>query len=580
MSLGRYYLYVLLLCGIAALHPPMAAAGPTLTFTCDAVCDGDTIRMDTTVCANQLPFHWHGVTFTRDSAVLLPTATFGYLYLTVRVTPNPILTVTPPPGVCAGDSVAIAVAYQSPLPGVTLFAPHASASESQKIFLPDGMSCQPYGTYYRSYAHFSDFPSNSMITSADDILFLRIKIEHSALEDLLVNIVCPNGSACQITPSLTTSLFYSYWDGTVLNEYFRVNLGLANRHTDNLSCDSALNPIGVPWNYVWSNNTNHGYQYAGGQHSFLYESANVHQQYNPLWDNSGGNQGLYPHVVDSSDVAQMRNIYHPKQSFSNLVGCPLNGDWYIQVQDLQSEDNGYLVEWELALDPRLLPGEAPPVISRSVEGTGVSRRSDSTFVIHTPSPIASDTTLLYTATVTDSAGCAYSTTLPLEVYGTPTTLLHDTISRDRLPYTFQDFTFPVGSPDVVTHSFSSLSSHGCDSTLEYTLHIITADTIHEQPPVGSDLLLLPNAITPSVADGLNDAFCIPPHIQPQMADHGFSIVITDRWGNVVFRSTDKTFRWDGTSHGRVVTNTTYSYFIRYLTLSGEKMAIKGILLVL
>lgn len=794
MSLGRNCLYGLLLCCLAAVHTPTVTGSPIiLPFACDAICDGDTTRLDTTICANQLPFHWYGVTFTRDSAVLLTTPVFGYLYLTVRVTPNPIHNVTPPPPVCAGDSVFLAVAYQSPLPGVTLHSPHASISESQKIFLPDGMSCMPYGTYYRSYAHFTDFPASSMITTTDDILYLRIKIEHSALEDLHIALVCPNGSSCQITPTLTQSVFNSYWDGTVVNEYFRVNMGLANRHTDNLSCDSTLNPIGVPWNYVWSNNTNHGYQYAGGQNSFIYESANVHQQYNPLWDNSGGNQGLYPHVVDSSNVALMQHIYHPKQSFSNLVGCPLNGDWYIQVQDLQSEDNGYLVEWELALDPHLLPSDAPPVISRSLAGTGVNRSSDSTFVVHTSAAISSDTTLLYTATVVDSAGCSYNATVPIVVYGVSTTILHNTISRNRLPYTFQGYTFPVGSPETTTHEYTYTSAHGCDSTVEYVLHIVPVDTSYEylsicsnqlpyewhderfsqagtrtilvpsapgidravvlqlsvgdpfydtvivdildidlpyllngQPlyndtnytlayvseygcdsiyyfalrvhhpsihvidtavcdyncpflwngrtfdadaivtdtltdPFGADsiltlrltiipthieiishtedfcdegqaelevvtdfedyfwstgqtspvitvsapgrysvvgkerhctrsaahhievceyMLLLPNAITPSVADGLNDYFSIPLAVQPQLADQGFRVTIADRWGNVVFHSTDKAFRWDGTANGELRPNTTYSYVIHYQTLFGEKMTVKGMLLVL
>lgn len=794
MSTGKNCLYGLLLCCLAAFLSPTAAGRTVaLPFPCDAVCDGDTIRLDTTICANQLPFHWYGVTFTRDSSVLMATPAMGYLYLTVRVTPNPIHAVSPPHGVCAGDTVNLAIAYQSPLPGVTLYSPHAAISESQKIFLPDGMSCQPYGTYYRSYAHFTDFPAHSMITSADDILYLRIKIEHSALEDLHIALVCPNGSSCQITPSLTQQIFNSYWDGTVLNEYFRVNLGLANRHIDHLSCDSSLNPIGVPWNYIWSNNTNHGYQYAGGQHSFIYESANVHQRYNPLWDNSGGNQGFYPHVVDSSNVALMQNIYHPKQSFANLVGCPLNGDWYIQVQDLQSEDNGYLVEWELSLDPRLLPSDAPPVISRNIAGTGVSRRDDSTFVVHTPSSFSRDTMLLYTATVVDSAGCTYHTSFPLSVYGVTTTVLHDTISRNRLPHTFQGFTFPVGAPDDVTHEYHYTSSHGCDSTVEYFLHIVPLDTFYEQraicstllpyewhsvrfshadtlaitansspgidkviilqlsvgdpfydtlivdildynlpyilngqplyndtsytlayiteygcdsiyyfalrvhypsshvidtavcdyqlpflwnghtfnadaivtdtltDPFGADSILtlrltivpthieiishtedfcdevraelevitdfedyiwstgqtipvitvtapgrysvvgkeghctrrathiievcdyqlmLPNAITPSNADGLNDWFGIPPAIQPQMADLGFRITIADRWGNVVFHSTDKAFRWDGKVDGVLHPNTAYTYVIQYQTLLGEKMTLKGGILVL
>ena len=113
MSLGRNCLYGLLLCCLVIFLSPTAAGNPSiLPFTCDAICDGDTTRLDTTICANQLPFHWHGVTFTRDSSVLMNTAAMGYLYLTVRVTPNPIHAVTPPHGVCAGDTVNLALVVE------------------------------------------------------------------------------------------------------------------------------------------------------------------------------------------------------------------------------------------------------------------------------------------------------------------------------------------------------------------------------------------------------------------------------------------------------------------------------------
>ena len=78
----------------------------------------------------------------------------------------------------------------------------------------------------------------------------------------------------------------------------------------------------------------------------------------------------------------------------------------------------------------------------------------------------------------------------------------------------------------------------------------------------------------------NDWFGIPPAIQPQMADQGFHITIADRWGNVVFHSTDKAFRWDGKVDGVIHPNTAYTYVIQYQTLLGEKMTLKGTLLVL
>ena len=91
-------------------------------------------------------------------------------------------------------------------------------------------------------------------------------------------------------------------------------------------------------------------------------------------------------------------------------------------------------------------------------------------------------------------------------------------------------------------------------------------------------LYLPNTITPSIHDGLNDNFCINEVLQTQMYD--FSIHIYDRWGSEVFASSDKAFKWDGKVNGEIRKSTMYNYVIQYRDLYGEKFLIKGSLLVL
>ncbi|MEG1555896.1 MAG: hypothetical protein RR356_04140, partial [Bacteroidales bacterium] len=80
-----------------------------------------------------------------------------------------------------------------------------------------------------------------------------------------------------------------------------------------------------------------GYSYANGS-GYVYENANV----------TGS-------IVDSTDVLNMTQVYHPDQSFGGLVGCHLNGTWSIEVIDGWGADNGYIFEWEMALNPSLLP---------------------------------------------------------------------------------------------------------------------------------------------------------------------------------------------------------------------------------
>ncbi len=679
------------------------------------------------LCANELPLLWNGNSFYTDTSVtvhlLASSGQDSVVTMTLHVTPNPIGEINTGSAICAGDTLNLSIGYNANA-SVVLTQPTASHYDSQKIFLPDGISCPPHGTYYRSHAQFNDFVPGSVIQSANDIRFLRLKIEHSAIEDLRVTLVCPNGSSCKIIPDNDND----GW-GSIPHNYFRINLGLANRQTDNLSCDSTLNPIGVPWNYVWSNNTDQGYQYASGTYSYCYEPANIHLQNNPLWDNSNY-LGLQSYVIDSSDVANMSQIYHPLQSFSNLEGCPLNGDWYIQVEDLQEQDNGYLVEWELSFAPSLLRVTPSHVASRDLTGAWSARTSDSTFVITPPTNLTHDTIVTYTVTVEDSSGCSFDTTFTVQFHAHQTVSVHDTILQNELPHVYNGHTFPIGSPQDSQQIFHLTSIHGCDSTVNYYLHLIPNDTIylhdtvcdHELPYawheisftqtgtqsqtftniLGADSVVfltlhvnlsdttnltdalcqgepydnfgftlsgdstqtsstfqrvytnaagcdstviltltvhpntfeevdieiwenqlpytflgeefyndttgvvrhlpnangcdstitfsllihrniqitilkiyLPNAITPGIADGLNDYFLIPQDYLPQIADRAFSITIFNQLGEIVFYSTDKHFQWDGTAKGKLHRNSTYNYIIRYLNIYGEPLILKG-----
>ncbi len=91
-------------------------------------------------------------------------------------------------------------------------------------------------------------------------------------------------------------------------------------------------------------------------------------------------------------------------------------------------------------------------------------------------------------------------------------------------------------------------------------------------------LYLPNAITPSNHDGLNDDFCIVEGERAQIQD--FEISIYSRWGELVFHSTDKNFRWDGSVQGRMATNVIYNYLIVCADRNGHRYIYKGSITVL
>ena len=95
---------------------------------------------------------------------------------------------------CVGDSLHISTGF-GPGHNVVLSLPTASISHPQTTFLPDGVICDStLGTCtYRSPITFSAFRSNAIITSAQDIDFVRLNIEHSWMSDIFIALECPNG---------------------------------------------------------------------------------------------------------------------------------------------------------------------------------------------------------------------------------------------------------------------------------------------------------------------------------------------------------------------------------------------------
>ncbi|MCR4859004.1 MAG: gliding motility-associated C-terminal domain-containing protein [Bacteroidales bacterium] len=87
-------------------------------------------------------------------------------------------------------------------------------------------------------------------------------------------------------------------------------------------------------------------------------------------------------------------------------------------------------------------------------------------------------------------------------------------------------------------------------------------------------ILLPNAFTPN-GDANNEFFSIPETHLEKINDFGFSIYIYNRYGVVVFHSTDKHFLWDGKVNGQVFHNNIYNYVIQYRTTSGVPKRLSG-----
>ena len=81
-------------------------------------------------------------------------------------------------------------------------------------------------------------------------------------------------------------------------------------------------------------------------------------------------------------------------------------------------------------------------------------------------------------------------------------------------------------------------------------------------------LRMPNVFTPN-ADGKNDVFRIPPSTPQKI----ISFSIFNRWGQMVFRTTNSSAGWDGSFKNQIQPVGTYVWMIDYEDLLTKKTAV-------
>ena len=362
-----------------------------------------------------------------------------------------------PKSMCEGDSLLITIGYDTS--NSIVVASETSLGHSDRIFLPDGISCGEMGCSYVSPVTFSAFPENDTISSVEDINFVRVNIEHSYIGDLYINIKCPNNQKADLMrfsnlgSSDCVSAIPSFSRGWLSGNNMEPGTNLGNcvgtQDRDN-PCDSGTlgNRAGYGWNYCWSNNTTNGYQYASGD-GIIYRDGHVHNN-----------------KVDSSFIAARVDFYHPDENFSSLIGCPLNGEWKIEVVDGYHQDNGYLFGWEISLNAELL---AQCVLdSFEVEGNMVSRINDTCFLLLTPERLNGDARWMYHLKGYDNCGHVMDTIFFIMLHRNWETEEYQEVVENDLPVEYWGQTFYNDEEDRLFHLSSS---YGCDSLVHYSLKV-------------------------------------------------------------------------------------------------------------
>jgi subtilisin-like proprotein convertase family protein len=236
-----------------------------------------------------------------------------------------------------------------------------------------GLSSPPSGGFYpipddqtqcaTSEILLTNFTDNQIITQENDIENIFINMEHSYMGDLIITFICPNGQTMVAHQQGGTNTF----------------LGVP------IDDDSNLDP-GVGFDYFWAPNAP-----------------------NDTWAN------------ESFDVSTLPSgIYSTIQPFSNLIGCPLNGIWQIEVCDIFGSDNGFVFDWTINFNSDLQQGytEFTPVYGADCDSsfwagpfvTSTSTNCNNITILPTSLGLFE-----YTYSATDNHGCIYEYSLNVNV---------------------------------------------------------------------------------------------------------------------------------------------------------------------
>ena len=107
-------------------------------------------------------------------------------------------------------------------------------------------------------------------------------------------------------------------------------------------------------------------------------------------------------------------------------------------------------------------------------------------------------------------------------------------------------------------TLTALNATGCKDIMQYPIEVRLRESF-----------FVPNAFTPNGND-VNDYFSIK---EENLAT--FNIKIFNRWGEVIYTSKDKDFKWDGTYNGSTVKQGIYGYTITTTSFNGDEHTFNG-----
>lgn len=203
----------------------------------------------------------------------------------------------------------------------------------------------------------------------------------------------------------------------------------------------------------------------------------------------------------------------------------------------------------------------------------------STGAITSSITVSPSATTIYTAIVS-TGSCADTTNCMVNVFPTPiltssgtdvscnggndgTALVAATGGSPPYNYLWS----PTGGVDSLsvglntgTYFATVTDANGCKQV--ETITISEPELVH---------LAVPNAFSPN-SDGENDNFCLQ---GDSYCIKELKIIIYDRWGDNIYKSTDTKFCWDGTYNNKQINTAVFVYYLEVILIDGKRVAKKG-----
>lgn len=236
------------------------------------------------------------------------------------------------------------------------------------IYIPDNEGCLETEILFNQFG-------TAVIDDVNDFSSIYFNMEHSYVGDITIAIICPNGSVMSIFPESGVA-------STDLGEPITANDGVP----------------GVGYDYSFSPNSSGG-----------------------TWLDFLGGGAM---TIAAGD-------YEPDGSFEDLIGCPLNGTWTLEVCDIVSVDDGYVFEFGIQFAPEFYPDvlQFTPVVDNGCAGSSWLNPGNFTLIgpdcdwaVFQPA-VAGDYTLQYQ--VVNDFGCVYTDEVNVEVKATPDVFVAD-----------------------------------------------------------------------------------------------------------------------------------------------------------